>query len=206
MRAVIEVGVLHTSATLNGEVLGTKFSDEQAARRAVLRAMRDRHGLIPRDGDEAYLNPQREDPMSTIAAHTVALAPERQTKYNGRAVEMRWPVREDPQENGDVRHIFAELTVHHHGRAEIAGRPDRCFTVTLGRAYITKRAGGMTSQTFGVGRGLPSVRVLPSEPCARFSAKRIEELADRALVALREMADDPNVQAIFDPALGWDAG
>lgn len=60
MNAVIEVGVLRTTATLNGDPLGT-FRSEREARGAVLRAMRNRYDLIPRDGDESYLNPQGKD-------------------------------------------------------------------------------------------------------------------------------------------------
>lgn len=60
MRAVIEVGPLRTTATLNGNPLGT-FRSEREARGAVLRAMRNHYGLIPRDGDEAYLNPEGKD-------------------------------------------------------------------------------------------------------------------------------------------------
>lgn len=57
MNAVIEVGLLGASVTLENRPLGT-FRDERAARAAVLRTMRDRYGLVPRDGDESYLNPQ----------------------------------------------------------------------------------------------------------------------------------------------------
>lgn len=138
-----------------------------------------------------------------LAGPTAFHMPDRKVKYDGRCIELRWLLREEPQEDGDIKRTYAELSVQHHGRAEIAGRPDRCFTATLSRAYITDRANGMTSQTFGLGRqaGLPSVRI-PSEPCARFSAKRLEAFADKALLFLRRGAEagDEDIAANFDPA------
>jgi hypothetical protein len=55
MRAIITVVARHWyTATLDGQSLGT-FRSERAAREAILRVMRERYGLIPRDGAAAYL-------------------------------------------------------------------------------------------------------------------------------------------------------
>lgn len=133
---------------------------------------------------------------------TALTEPKRTVKYNGRCIEYRWLVREEPYKDyqGDAPwRIYAELSIHHHGRAEIAGRPDRCFTATLGRAKV-RTCGAMTSQSFGLSNGPASMRILEAEACPRFSPKRLEAYAEKALARLPEILDDEHVQAIFDAA------
>lgn len=126
--------------------------------------------------------------MTIISAAIVFAEPD--IEHGERDITYRWLLeRHDTERHGrpTVTTIHLSLQCLHHGRSQIMGRPEYCYTATLNREE-TEEADGMTVRTFhigGPGYRTP-VQVHAEGNAKRFSAKRLGVFADHALELLRE--------------------
>jgi hypothetical protein len=100
------------------------------------------------------------------------------TDHGDRSRVYRWAIGESTT-NGepDGGTTFVELSIYHDGDR-------KRFTASVGRVDVHDRGDGITSTRFGLLAGAG----LPSEPVARFSAKRIDAFTTATLAALPEHA------------------
>lgn len=117
---------------------------------------------------------------------------------DGRHLRAQWPLEVHHDDRGDEVTELAVLTVFHHGRSDIGGRDEYCYTATLDRQQTIDRGGyKIRRQTIGV-TYRSSVSVA-REDAKRYSAKRCREFFDRSVaeVERRRESGDPDTLAVF---------
>lgn len=100
-----------------------------------------------------------------------------------------WGGNADLGRPGEPRRDLLTLTILHHGKAEYIGPMEYCYTASVSREGEVDRGNGIISRHYSIGRGFG--RIL-TEEAKRFNAKRQREFADKAIVRLREIIDDPS--------------
>lgn len=139
--------------------------------------------------------------MTIVTDRLMDTEPERVSKYDGRAIDFRWVLLEEPVDHHGspaVHRVYATLTVQHHGKADFMGQPNKCFTAVVSRDDITE-GDKVTVVSIHIGgpHFVPSITI-GKEPCERFSAKRLTEYAEIMLETLRDLfRDDARVLTIF---------
>jgi hypothetical protein len=109
----------------------------------------------------------------------------------------------DAQGGYGEREVLTVLTVSHDkaGANYFSGEHTTTdtFTVTLRNETVEDRGNGFVARGFMVGRG---VRLARYDAGSRFSRKRLEEAATRALGDLEDLVNDGNEQVLryFDMA------
>lgn len=124
----------------------------------------------------------------TTAPITPATEPTRPNTYHDRMIDMVWELGERMTvgTRPEPRTVVTVLGIRHD-----RGR----YVASLDREE-RGRGGSMRSIILGGPHYVQGITVL-TEPCGRFSAKRFNEFADKALAHLRTMADTEAVVALF---------
>jgi hypothetical protein len=104
-----------------------------------------------------------------------------------RSAKLTWELGPTVSFHGEPCTAVAQLFVYHD-------RDRKRFVATVQRIDISP----IGSEMFTIGKN--TAVNLASTPCARFSAKAFDAAVRAALSALRVRADEPEVQAVANPA------
>lgn len=88
--------------------------------------------------------------------------------------------------------LWVALDIDHYGKAEYAGRPDKCFRAVLRLENQTDVHDSPFVKTAIVLGGPRYVRpiLIAQQDVARYSAKAMQTFAEESLAALRDIAND----------------
>lgn len=103
-----------------------------------------------------------------------------------RSLGRRWVVSQAESDAGIMVESIIELRTTHHGAAVIAGRPDRCYTVTV--AHLAREPHCWIAHTHRVGGDCVEWRRVPA---ARYAARDLERLHRDAIAELTDRLATP---------------
>lgn len=93
-----------------------------------------------------------------------------------------------PHRDGEAE-IVARVTTRHHGKAEYVGRPDKCFKTGIQKVTLVYNNGRLRSWQTDLYSGVG----LHTQPTPRFNVKALKAAHERALEALADNLDHPQV-------------